>query len=421
MFEIDEIYDPNLILTIKNFKNFESIDYSCLNSYLNKSIYEIYFIPSTQIVLSKNIKSLSYFVRSRLFIFLTNINGIDIEMSSLKNQLNISQTIIEFSFSNFYLYYKNSEFKNCSNDFSTRNNLFDFFKDTNALSFTYTVKYRENLCPLMFRNSLIQTLTFHGLSNSFLWRNILTFKDLNQTLNSNIKQLSISMFNFCLTKSLINGNIFEKVQTIFIGGYLKRIDEFIFKNFKYLKLIQLQLTKNRLFYDGFSKWLGNIGLDNQLVNIEIFFNSEEYFYHEDFCLFQNFPQNKHINLDFYNINSNCSCTVLWLFSKTINLGLNKTCSNFYENECDFKKLENLCNKKTSISLVKTDSLEQLYASEFVNFVSIVLTYFFTFSGLASNFLSRPNKTDRLHIETWNAHESLKHNLPTITTSLDNHV
>ncbi|RMZ93020.1 hypothetical protein BpHYR1_006412 [Brachionus plicatilis] len=134
------------------------------------------------------------------------------------------------------------------------------FKSIDSIEFAFTVKYYTNTCPLIFTNTDLLYLKFHGLSSCFLKKNLI---DFNQTinvsnLNSTIGEIHLNFFKGSLTKKFV---IFTNVSTITISGLIDYIEDSAFELVN-LKTIGIDVNKN-LITNGFA-WLNRAFLTNSL-------------------------------------------------------------------------------------------------------------------------------------------------------------
>ena len=204
--------------------------------------------------------------------------------------------------------------------------------------------FKDQLCPFVFNNSQIGTFQLIGLVDSFYKKNLLSFS--NHTfpyLNSWIKQLELDKVqNIDLDLKFLNRDVFKNLETIYIFGSINKIDEGIFKTFKWLYLISFKTTYFRkiMHLNGID-WIRainsnvTVNVSNstaiwnnfkrlKFLNLDCFYYSQEekmstVFPDKDFCLYVEFPFKQLVLLIqlcgyqvFTMINTDFSCTYLWL-------------------------------------------------------------------------------------------------------------
>ena len=128
-------------------------------------------------------------------------------------------------------------------------------------------KYRHTICPLMFKNAYIDILYFHGMSNLFFLRNVIsftnnTFRDLNSTIN---ELVFFNCENLVVDANLLNPSVFKGVGYITIYHPISKIDDHIFRNFRLLWYVQLDATnfRNLINKQGI-KWIRAINWFNKV-------------------------------------------------------------------------------------------------------------------------------------------------------------
>ncbi|RNA41231.1 hypothetical protein BpHYR1_034598 [Brachionus plicatilis] len=158
-FHLEERSSFQVILFIKDFNSFQQIQLTCYKPNLTNLITQFVIIPNREIVFSIDFSSMDQFVSKNLFVYLANIRAIDVQTFGFKNRVNKSLNVITLSYSKF-------------------------------------IKYKANLCPFVFKESL---------SDAFLFRNTLTFLNVNVSFNSTIKCLRLFFYRYNLTMVYIVG------------------------------------------------------------------------------------------------------------------------------------------------------------------------------------------------------------------------
>lgn len=103
--------------------------------------------------------------------------------------------------------------------FQVRSNHIKVKNDDYKISFTLrNVEFKENICPLVFNNSIINNLVLIDVTDTFYKKNVLSFT--NETfgyLESDIKKLQLhKVQNINLDLKLLNPWVFNKTKTFFI-------------------------------------------------------------------------------------------------------------------------------------------------------------------------------------------------------------
>ena len=365
-------------------KNLKNHDYKCLygseikklecshfdameklNNYFQKNfqfsqISSLHINPSKPIKFDSSLNLNGFKFQSDKFEFiLSNINGIEITFNPFSNQKSKLNYLYLLN-SSFNLYYRNNTFDWLC-DLTLLDNqlnpIFSSFKYI-SLGFIKPVKFKNAVCPTIFKNSQIEWLQVSNITP----KNKLEFIQLNMTnsqssLNSKIKNLRIQLSNIdILDKSLLDINVFKYLERLSIElSNLTRIEGHLFKSFYYLKQINIKIFNFKEFINGDSSWMKYINFNssnftgeyepNKSFLIELNDESHDYtFPDSDFC---NFCQLRIENNIFTLINTkldlNCSCTILFLIQNWRN-SINKNLLTYSVRKCfkyeDFdKKIE----------------------------------------------------------------------------------
>lgn len=141
---------------------------------------------------------------------------------------------------------------------------------------------------------------------------------------SSIEILEIELLYEELNSRILNSFMFANVRSIFISGQVEKLEEKVFDGLK-LNFLKFSLENLKDFFHkaSFSStwraYLDNYENDFLMVIFDYpnrfgSFNNEYSYSDDDFCLFQNFPNEK--RRVFYNIISNrmleCTCTQRFL-------------------------------------------------------------------------------------------------------------
>jgi len=324
-------------VVLTDFTSFDQLEFEC-NDTLNMDILTIH--PTKKIILNERLKlnKINIIKNSRYFsIFFKNFNGFDLSTDPFKDVTIINYhklLIIRYiSFSYFNFMHKNISF-NEQCDYSRimetywENYLFRGYLMVFELT---SNKYSNNICPLAFRNSLLNCFRIDKISSNLMDKNEFIINDLNQVnselLNSNINMLSIRIYRTNLTNKLLNEKVFRSLTFIEINGLIESIQDDVFKTFKLLKILAIRMQHIKNIFARNNKWLQYLNLNKIIKTQKITYDQafflilyqtfhREIFYSypdEDFCYFYNFPFNQAVFPVLKPVtNSKCTCTELFL-------------------------------------------------------------------------------------------------------------
>ncbi len=252
-------YENQLQETISKFTDFKQLNFSNCN--LN--ITDLRLRPEKNVMLNNslnfsglNLNSLESFLR----IHFSNINGIDLETNirdDLKfttnsyddsKQFDYKHIIWHFELSHFLFYFNEKIINNETCNYELFKKTKGFLSQVHFLIMESDVIYSDKTCPLIFHNSIIQTLTFKKMSSSFIFNNKFAFirnmpLNLFDSFNSNILQLQIILYHYDLDLNLLNEHVFESIMDLDIDGIIKSIQDDLFKSFTNLKQLRFR-TQN---------------------------------------------------------------------------------------------------------------------------------------------------------------------------------
>jgi hypothetical protein len=151
------------------------------------------------------------------------------------------------------------------------NSKFDIFGPILNLNVYSLTKFGKNTCPLVFKNSKLRRLSLNQISNSLILKNQLEFTDINKTdlfslNNHDFKYLNLGMAYESLNSRLLNKHVFKFINTFVIWGVVDGIESDLFKNFKNLKLLCLNVQNFKTLLEINNKWLGYL---NNHVNLNL--------------------------------------------------------------------------------------------------------------------------------------------------------
>lgn len=221
------------------------------------------------------------------------------------------------------------------------------------------VTFPNNLCPLIFYSSNVDTLKFDKLINNPNFIELANVEFIDYLSKTIIDQIEINNMNGNLPQNFFSFLINSNTRKISIyDSILNEIEESGLANVGSLEEFHLELKNFKAFWQNSSKkWLTNLNIHSYISNLSdclsikskkssgtfifklyLVFNDlkESYTYpNEDFCYFTNFP---HKHMVFPVLKSKraleCTCTIVWLL-------LN------YKLESYFKSTQTSISMKTS--------------------------------------------------------------------------
>jgi hypothetical protein len=333
----DYALSDNQQVILTDFTRLDQLKFNCKKT-INMSILTIH--PTKKIILDSSLKfNKTKIISSQQFftIDLKNFNGFDLSTNPFQD-LNITNYdkhfvywTIEDSMLNFM--YKNISFSNNCNSklMETYDWSNPYFNGYISL-IEHSTKYTTSICPLVFRNSLVKTLLFEGISSCLINKNELEFLSYNvideDKLSSYIYHLNLGLYRSNLNKNMLNKHAFAFTVVIEINGIINSIQTDLFKDFKYLKLLIIKMNYVQNIFKKNNKWLQYLNyneiIDSSqpikfsqsffLILYQTLFREEYYtFPNEDYCYFKNFPHNRQIMpIIKPNVNLCCTCTHLFL-------------------------------------------------------------------------------------------------------------
>ena len=439
------------------------------------SLTEVYFKlwPSQILDRSLNFTSIEKFLRdmnrfnhddrnvTTLKFRFSNLKGFDLNSSfSIDYSLSTNYTInylFEIHDSEFQFFF-NDRLKVSCKDFFEPKSFFqmNLNKSLIEMNFYYFKTSKSPICPLYFKNMTIYRLSFNYQINTFYKKNYLKFYRNNNTdmnfLNANVDELwTYNNVKIDIdSNSFIDKYVFHNVKKLAIFGEINSIEKGIFKSFKQLRNVYLDI----IFFGKLSRkgteWISSINFDLH-VNIS---NKSEFdlnmnktrmihlsamtitnlvkeaitgsiFQDEDFCLFQNYPFHQlvltNVRLLRKWFNPKYTCTIQWVlryvylydknflikgysydyysFSDFLTSSKDKKSERLQK--CDFVKMLENCNR-TKFNIRKNNEWtinDSREISIIIEFICILLLPIVCFIGVLSNLLIiytlsiKDNKTD----------------------------
>lgn len=444
--KIDKYFHKEEYYVIFNdFYQFNELILGCNETYKAENF--IIFKPTNAIIIDKSFK-LNDIINNNgksYTICMVNLKGIEIDSEYL--DLTDSEFYYTFSDLDFYSNSVLIDTNYCTEDTFYKTS--SFFTNFRALSFIY-VKYNQEVCPFLFKDTYLDTIYFTAISNSLINYNLLNIIELNITrldLNASIKTLILEQQYSELTFNILNKNVFEKLEELKIYGYLEDIQSDLFYSFNDIESIDLQLDNFKAFFHKGNKWMVGlnsgikVNLSNQQqiqrffrnkLTIRFFYKQNKSFINEiyeypdkDFCLFKHFPHDRMVvPLILPGKKIQCSCTLIWLiqyykayfnfmassdYDATINY--NYASSDFYlddtqhvlkycHNEdlkssikaCEFEKRLKLCNNISfnyeSSSFQFDNDTDFLFLIKWLQLIMVIIIQpLLCFIGIINNLIT----------------------------------
>ena len=127
----------------------------------------------------------------------------------------------------------------------------------------------EPICPLVFKNSVINIFQIYKLEKTSLLDRVLQFSALDQVqgilkLNCAVRLLEfLHVYRVCIDKKLLNKNVFKYTEYVTVRGVVQSIEPDVFKPCTHLKLVRLKLYSLRtLYHSSDNSWLASINYGN---------------------------------------------------------------------------------------------------------------------------------------------------------------
>ena len=329
-------------LIFSEFTNFTDILLDCNQTY--SASEHITIEPSIELIIDSSFQIGKLFKDDQFNLIkdinIANIKGIDVQSILLNGKLT-TFLLVGFHFAKLDVY-SNEKLLNSSqctpNIYNNLNNFFQYFV---AIVFSQ-VRYPKNeLCPLIFLNSISKQFIFEDIINSYLTKNRLIFSKLNVSEDFDMGIRRIFMLTFFLYYENLSANnmdkhLFKRVKELKIFRTIEGIEIGLLRNFKFLKNIDFQINNFRGFFQQGNAWFSDLNtniildLNNSDPNTKINPNfimkirfkyqkastSFDVYYEyidEDLCLFKDFPHSRAVYAVIEPGKSlKCTCTLAWL-------------------------------------------------------------------------------------------------------------
>ncbi|CAF1035841.1 unnamed protein product [Brachionus calyciflorus] len=369
---------PGWQLDFQHYSSFTQLNNYCLNL-SSTELFAIRFYSENKLILN-NILDLDFLKginpKGRLSIAFSNLKGFDANLSIFRG-INYKFISLNIYFSSFEIYLKNKIFKKCNETYT--NFYTNIFNNINSIAFLTTVKYSNTTCPLLFKDKLINQLFLSGISDTFFYKNLPGFVDLQlneNALNSTIMSLFLFAYKFNLDKNILNKDMFERTKSFEFGGSLNKIEPF---ELILMKDLHLTLINLDFFVFKNTKYFEHI---NTKDKIKITLSSSNNYLDENFCVYRNFRSYENITFSIQFI-FKCNCTIVWILGEYQS---SKSCPN--KVLCNFQQFLNYCNPKfVPKNIKKIFLLNILYSSIEFNIFVWFLIPLACFFGFLSNIFS----------------------------------
>lgn len=434
-----EYFDIIRVVKFTNFKqikwwSFNFSNYKCLSTRRLRLV----FLPDRLIPLDRSLNvDLFRLLNQNMTINFIYVSGFDakkFQLSLVDNYRSKFKIIFYLSYFNLLMNGRELSQKECnSNNFNHTNG---YFKNIFQLHFNFGTRYSSQTCKFIFKNARLGQLFLYDLTSSFVKSNRLEFYPSSLLrLDSKITALWLQLYNYKLTKRLLDQNVFNTLNQIVIKGHIGQIDSDLFLNLRFIIYIKINVTNVRTIYSQGIEWIASLNnfltvnlsnvsdiVDklNNLAFIQTYskLNDEKiekvYSYpDEDFCWYANFPFENLVFVDPHTVcvNDNCSCTQYWLlkyayfikrsgemffyYKKYFNDEKPYKLVN-YDNEsikCNFSQMIQKCKEYEGLSKpvkeyeTRSTFFHALVISQYVDFVSVVLLPIIGAFGIVINIIS----------------------------------
>ena len=220
-------FDSQLeILTFKNFKSFNEFKLNCVMVKFS----QINYLPSNQIMLDSTLRLESIKYEYFSSVYLSFIKGIDLNyhfMSSFRKYLKFG-----FFYSSLQASIDQEISLDCNKVRNKNNKNVGYYRD---VLFSFTVRYNQKTCPLIFQDIKIENLQFYGISKAFLKTNLLGFTETNRNQTYLINNLDIMGYRMQIDENLINKNMLKNTTSISFYGDIGEIDSNALTNLENLE------------------------------------------------------------------------------------------------------------------------------------------------------------------------------------------
>ncbi|CAF1106702.1 unnamed protein product, partial [Brachionus calyciflorus] len=355
------------------FHKFSQFDQKCLKLPTNQptqALLKFQFYSEKKLILDNSLHLDFKSIQNDFYVYFSNLKGLDSNLNIFKQKV----FSLVFYFSSFEIYSKSVPMKEC------KNQNFTLFKNVLSLYLTNTVKYSNNTCTYIFKDTFMDSFLINGIANVFIFKNQLGFLEIEKNLNAKIEKVYVLTFKSNFDRSFFNYELFKNTELFVFAGVLEKIDPFsiiYFKNFD-LELYNLEnfIANNKFLFETLNTY------SNRTLSFKLnsFFNYTD----QAFCLFKTFRSYDKINfsIDFPLV---CSCTFIWVAG---DLKGSELCPQQFS-KCKFEELIKRCNVSNYKYKEKLESnfYTMLDTGIMANFMIFFMSPFICFVGIITNLLN----------------------------------
>jgi hypothetical protein len=320
--------------------SFEQLNVQCDTKY-NVSSLKLYSIRSALI---DNDLDLRTFLSNFKFkngtgekeIWIKNIQGFNLNGEKFKSTFELGEIVFLDTKFKFYLNNTPIEKNMCTRQNFAKKSSSTMFGSFENLIFQRENLYSTNICPYVVMNTRLKMLSLLEISNSLIYKNQLEFLKINDTLplnNENLFYFNIHVTYEILSDKILNTHAFANLKVFFATGILYNVENDLFKSFRRLRLILVNIENLKTFYHSGTKWMNSINSDLdidlnnendferyqlrtltlQMENKVSFFSYSYAYPEDDLCIFEKFPHTKLVfPLLIFSNEVKCTCTILFL-------------------------------------------------------------------------------------------------------------
>jgi hypothetical protein len=207
----------------------------------------------------------------------------------------------------------------------------------------------QAVCPFVFKNAQLSRFSINFQVDSFLFVSLLRFQEVNFTtaisINTNISEFNVGGYNYKLDEGLLHPLVFEKIKKLYLSITIQSIQTDLFKHFKLLKNLDLEVNSLGNFYHQIGiEWMNYLN-NNSFVEL---YSTIMYSYPDsDFCIFAQLSLNRNITINFdYSGPTLITFTIAW-FCKIGKMNMNTIPCNQAINWTTIDGMLKLCNIKSN--------------------------------------------------------------------------
>jgi len=320
--------------------SFDQLNVKCDTKY-NVSSLKLYSIRSALI---DNDLDLRTFLNNFKFkkgtgekeLWIKNIRGFNLNGEEYKSTFERGEIFFLDTKFKFYLNNTPLERNMCTRQNFAKKSSSTMFGSFENIIFQRENLYSTNVCPYVVMNTRLKMLSLLEISNSLIYKNRIEFLKINDTMplnNENLFYFNIHVTYEMLSEKILNTHAFANLKVFFATGILYNVENDLFKSFRRLRLILINIENLQTFYHSGTQWMSSINNDIdidlrkqndferfqlrtltlQMENTVSFFSYSYDYPENDLCIFEKFPHTKLVLplLTFSN-EAKCTCTILFL-------------------------------------------------------------------------------------------------------------